>query len=146
MARRARLHKRRRSVSLELRRRAGHEHPDRTCNIRLGCAGRGVALGVENDDGVYRTLFERSTMPLWVVDEETRRFLAVNDAAIEKYGWSREEFLAMRLDDLACDDDDNPSRADFRSYVPEPRPGAFVLGPLRHRRKDGSRLDVRIEV
>jgi two-component system cell cycle sensor histidine kinase/response regulator CckA len=103
-------------------------------------------LGVENDDGVYRTLFERSTMPLWVVDEETRRFLAVNDAAIEKYGWSREEFLAMRLDDLACDDDDSPSRADFRSYVPEPRPGAFVLGPLRHRRKDGSRLDVRIEV
>ena len=63
-------------------------------------------MGVENDDGVYRTLFERSTMPLWVVDEETRRFLAVNDAAIEKYGWSREEFLAMRLDDLACDDDD----------------------------------------
>jgi two-component system, cell cycle sensor histidine kinase and response regulator CckA len=98
-----------------------------------------------NQDGVYRTLFQRSTMPLWVVDEETQQFLAVNDAVSEKYGWSREEFLAMRMSDLSCDDPRLSSRTDYRSYVPRPGRGVMVFGPFRHRRKDGTRLDVRIE-
>src|SRR5450759_1139531 len=41
----------------------------------------------------YRLLFEANPHPMWVFDEETLAFLAVNDAAVVKYGWSREEFL-----------------------------------------------------
>ncbi len=103
-------------------------------------------LAVADQDGIYETLFRRSTMPLWVVDEETQQFLAVNDAVIDKYGWSREELLAMRVSDLSCDDERPSNRAEYRSYVPGPRPGVRVLGPYRHRRKDGARIDVRIEV
>ena len=32
---------------------------------------------------------------MWVLDRETLRFLAVNDAAIYKYGYTRGEFLCM---------------------------------------------------
>lgn len=41
--------------------------------------------------------FERHPDPMWVFDAETLFFLDVNDAAIKVYGYSREEFLAMKL-------------------------------------------------
>ncbi|MBK6458870.1 MAG: PAS domain S-box protein, partial [Gemmatimonadetes bacterium] len=48
----------------------------------------------------YRRLFEDSPIPLAVIDDETRRFLAVNSATIASYGYSREEFLAMTIFDV----------------------------------------------
>ena len=48
-------------------------------------------------DAGYRMLFEASPVPTWVYDAETLRFLAVNDAAVRHYGWSRAEFLEMRI-------------------------------------------------
>jgi PAS domain S-box-containing protein len=98
-----------------------------------------------NDDETYRVLFEQSSMPLWVIDEETQAFVAVNDAVIEKYGWSRDELLSMRASDLLCGDEELASRADYRQYVPKSRPGVVVLGPFTHRRKDATHIDVRIE-
>jgi two-component system, cell cycle sensor histidine kinase and response regulator CckA len=102
-------------------------------------------LSVDHGDGVYETVFKRSTMPLWVVDAETHAFLAVNDAVVDKYGFSREELLAMRVGDLHCDDEPLPSRASHRAYVPGPRPGVTVDGPYRHRTRDNGRIEVRIE-
>ena len=48
----------------------------------------------------YRLLFERNPLPMYVVDAESRRFLAANEAMTAHYGYSREELLAMRLDDI----------------------------------------------
>jgi PAS domain S-box-containing protein len=48
----------------------------------------------------YEDLFEANPHPMWVYDLETLCFLAVNDAAIAQYGYSREEFLRMRILDL----------------------------------------------
>src|ERR1051325_1823847 len=45
----------------------------------------------------YRTLFDGNPLPMWVYDFETLHFLAVNDAAVRHYGYTREEFLAMRI-------------------------------------------------
>ena len=98
----------------------------------------------DTPDRAYKILFEQSSMPLWVVEDESHAFLAVNDAVVVKYGWSREELLGMRASDLLCDEP-LTSRADYRQYVPEGRPGVVVTGPYRHRRKDGARLEVRIE-
>ena len=41
----------------------------------------------------------------WVYDFETLEFLEVNGAAIERYGYSREEFLKMRLTDIRAERD-----------------------------------------
>jgi PAS domain-containing protein len=43
----------------------------------------------------YRLLFDANPQPMWVFDRETFAFLAVNQAAVDHYGWSRDEFLAM---------------------------------------------------
>ena len=48
----------------------------------------------------YRELFKNNPQPMWVYDLETLRFLAVNNAAVQHYGYSRDEFLAMTIKDI----------------------------------------------
>ena len=52
------------------------------------------------DVDTFRQLFDASRHPMWMFDRTTRQFVAVNDAAIALFGWSRDELLAMRLDDV----------------------------------------------
>ena len=54
-----------------------------------------AAVHTARSEHRYRMLFERNPLPMWVYDVETLAFLAVNDAAVRHYGYSREEFLAM---------------------------------------------------
>jgi len=48
----------------------------------------------------YRSLFDTLPLPMWVVDRDSLRFLAVNQAAIDRYGYSREEMLGMTVLDI----------------------------------------------
>jgi len=48
----------------------------------------------------YRLLFENNPHPMWVYDVETLNYIEVNEAAIQKYGYSREEFLEMNIKDI----------------------------------------------
>jgi two-component system, cell cycle sensor histidine kinase and response regulator CckA len=45
----------------------------------------------------YRSLFDTLPLPMWVLDTDTLHFLAVNQAAVDRYGYTREEFLAMTV-------------------------------------------------
>jgi len=91
-------------------------------------------------DARYRMLFEASPLPMWVYDAKTLQFLAVNDAAVRHYGWSREEFLAMRITDIR-------PRAEVEALVVNLR-GGSIGSPERqswhHRRRDDSVIDVEI--
>lgn len=49
--------------------------------------------------------FTRNPLPLWIVDPETLAFVAVNDAAVSRYGYPRERFLAMRISDIRPPED-----------------------------------------
>ncbi len=55
---------------------------------------------LEQSEQRYTALFEQGPLPMWVFDVQTTRFIAVNDAAVRQYGYSREEFLSMSLDDI----------------------------------------------
>ena len=83
----------------------------------------------------YRFLFNANPLPMWVVDTATRRFLAANDAAVRQYGYSREEFLAMSVDEVRAAEDDAVPGDVFPGF-----PGSTV----RHRRKDGSLMNVEV--
>jgi len=52
---------------------------------------------IERAEMQFRELFDLNPLPFWVFDLESLRFLAVNEAAIRKYGYSREEFLGMTI-------------------------------------------------
>jgi len=88
----------------------------------------------------YRLLFDNNPVPMWAYDIETLRYLAVNDAAIKTYGYSREEFLAMSIRDVRPDDDREPLVDRVRA-LPK---GYNQTGKWRHRRKDGTVFPVEI--
>ncbi len=48
----------------------------------------------------YTAVFEQGPLPMWVFDAKSRRFMAVNDAAVRQYGYTREQFLTMTLADI----------------------------------------------
>lgn len=48
----------------------------------------------------YLTIFENTPQPMWVIDTEDYRYIQVNEAAVKKYGYTREEFLNMTIFDL----------------------------------------------
>ncbi len=88
----------------------------------------------------YRLLFESNPHPMWVYDRETLAFLAVNDAALSQYGYSRGEFLSMTIKDLR-QQEDVPHLIDKVSRSAE---GLDAAGTWRHRKKDGTIFDAEI--
>jgi PAS domain S-box-containing protein len=88
----------------------------------------------------HRLLFEKSPLPMWVVDRETLLFLAVNEAAVCHYGYSRAEFLEMTLRDVRPPEEVPRLLADLvRDASEEGTP--FTT---RHRKKDGTVIDVEV--
>ncbi len=88
----------------------------------------------------YRLLFDSNPQPMWVYDLETLYFLAVNDAAVEKYGFSRDEFLQMTLIDIRPPEDASRLLDD----VAQPRPVLQHSGEWRHQVRDGRTIDVEV--
>jgi two-component system, cell cycle sensor histidine kinase and response regulator CckA len=85
----------------------------------------------------YRDLFEVNPQAMWVFDIETLRFLAVNNAAIRSFGYSREEFLAMTVKDIRPPEDVPALLEDVAIAMPD-EGGYRPRGQGRHLRKDGS--------
>ena len=90
----------------------------------------------------YRLLFDSSPQMMWVFDRATLRFLAVNDAAVEHYGYSRAEFLAMTLRDIRPPED-VPALMAALKQDPEPALRS-AAGVFRHRKKDGTVINVEV--
>ncbi len=86
----------------------------------------------------HRKLFENNPHPTWVFDRETLRFLAVNAAAVGKYGYSRDEFLAMTVKDIRSPED-VPALLEAVGALGD---GNESNGTWRHRTKDGTVIDV----
>ena len=89
----------------------------------------------------YRLLFEHNPQPLAVYDLETLQLINVNEAMVSQYGYSREELLAMSGLDLLVPEDVASVRVYLASNPGVTPPGAGPKG-WRHRRKDGTILDV----
>ncbi|MFZ2490409.1 MAG: PAS domain S-box protein, partial [Thermoanaerobaculia bacterium] len=87
----------------------------------------------------YRTLFDANPLPMWVYDCETLAFVAVNDAAVRHYGYTREEFLAMSILDIRPEEEVPGVRAILGNLSERRGPNLF-----RHRFKDGTIIDVEI--
>ena len=60
---------------------------------------------LKDSESRYKLLFESTPQPIWVYNEATLAFLAVNEAATRTYGYSREEFLSMTVDKIRAKED-----------------------------------------
>ena len=85
----------------------------------------------------FRLLFDSNPVAMWLFDRETLRFLAVNDATVACYGWSREQFLTMKVTETRAEDE-----ATAEAYIralPEVQNDQYVG---QHRRADGTTFPV----
>ncbi len=88
----------------------------------------------------FGMLFANNPQPMWAYDRETLKFLAVNDASVELYRYSRDEFLTMRITDLC-----SPEEVDRLLLDMLRNRGAFERsGEWQHRLRDGSIIDVEL--
>ena len=99
-----------------------------------------AAERVQGSERKYRQLFEGNPTAMFVYDAETLRFLAVNEAAVRRYGYTREEFLAMTLTDMRPEEE----AVKLREILAQYRGGPARATGLRHRRRDGTLIDVEV--
>lgn len=87
----------------------------------------------------YKSLFQYSPMPMWVLDRHSLKFLSVNDAAVELYQYTREEFMYLTVKDLwvnaepAIEEIVKTQRHDFFNFK------------ISHRKKDGEIMHLEIQ-
>jgi PAS domain S-box-containing protein len=101
---------------------------------------RRVAENMRQSEEMHRLLFEQSPIPMWLVEQGTLQFLAVNDAAVSHYGYSRAEFLEMTLRDVRLPEDVPGLLADIASGSS----GQGIPLTRRHRKKDGTLIHVEV--
>jgi PAS domain S-box-containing protein len=119
--------------------------PDVTRALAQAATGAVAVLGSSamiepgrEDDSPF-ALFDTAPIPMWIYDIESLQFLDVNSYAIARYGYTRDEFLGMRRDDIRP--------RDGRSLPDEERArrgGFTVWKHQRHLWKNGQLRDVAI--
>ena len=95
---------------------------------------------LQHKEEQYRLLFENNPVPMWVYEPTTLRFLAVNEAAVAHYGYSRAEFFRMRVTDLLLPED----RARLVNIIAQLKSGRSASLEWRTVRRDGSIVEVEI--
>lgn len=93
----------------------------------------------------FRNFFENNPAPMFIYLRETGACLDVNLAAVERYGYSREEFLTMTIFDIRPPEDVARLKEYMRT-TPGPETGYRAVGEWRHRTKSGEIVDVDIRV
>lgn len=107
-----------------------------TAAAKAGKARAIVALQASEER--YRLLFDKNPHPIWVFDAQTLKILAVNESAVERYGYSREEFSRMTIKDMRPSED----LPDLLRSLDETRDLDEVFYTGKHKKKDGTVIEV----
>lgn len=89
----------------------------------------------------YNKMFARNPIPMWIYDTDTLAFLEVNQAAIERYGYSRDEFMKMTLKDIRPEED----MEHFYRALALQEEGEELHEYYRHKTKQGEILYVSVQ-
>jgi len=115
-------------------------------NLKLGATVFGDILALTVSDvtalkrreASFRLLFDNNPMPMWVFDPETTGFISVNDAAVQHYGYSRDRFLSMKIDEI-WPEDERVSHKEALLHIGE---AYQSTRNWRHIKADGSEIHV----
>ncbi len=95
---------------------------------------------LKDNEERYRLLFDHNPHPMFVYDQETFQFLAVNEAALTHYGYTKDEFLDMNIMDIRPKEDAQL----LSDYLKNGLSGMKKFGVWRHIKKNGEIIDVDI--
>lgn len=138
-------------LALHAEPRSAHEQHlagDRWVRIEERRTADGGSVGIRVDisdlkqrEESFRLLFEGNPVPMWLYDRQSLDILAVNDAAIDHYGYSRGKFLSMSILDIGPQEDWEAVRSAAAIGASEKR---NAERSWRHLKADGSLIDVSI--
>lgn len=103
----------------------------------------GIAVAsshVPPSSGAQPMLRLNSSFPMWVFDRGTLQFLAVNDAALARYGYTRDEFLSMTIREIRAPDE----LASIPEALTHLDRGVEWLTAIKHRTKSGEVIPVEV--
>jgi PAS domain S-box-containing protein len=100
-------------------------------------------MPVTESDRTFQSFFECNPQPMFLLDLQTFRYLAVNNAALALYGYSREEFLELRQNDLRVEDQADQLAVDRVALA---RGSKKHFQDTRHRTTAGVILDVELDI
>ncbi len=99
-----------------------------------------IQKNLELSEEKYKSLFEKSPLPMWVLDRDQLNFLSVNKAAVNLYGYSKEEFLKMTVRDLWA-----PDQEQRINKIVSANQNEYFKLKVRHLTKDGNVLYVSVK-
>ena len=98
---------------------------------------------MQESEEKYRLLFYQNPQPMWIYDKETLEFLEVNEAAITHYGYTREEFLSMKITQIRPESELKRLKEHLER---QPRTNGLSTEPIwKHRKKNGQVILVEIK-
>lgn len=95
-----------------------------------------------NSNSNFLSLFENSPLPMWVFDTQTLKFLEVNVAAVEVYGYAKTEFLSMDINDIRLPEDKHEISEIVKRNL---KSGKFFKNVFRHLKKNGDIISVEVK-
>jgi PAS domain S-box-containing protein len=118
----------------------------RKIESELAVSCKAAEESLRKSEEQYRLIFDGNPVPMWIFERDTLRFLEVNDAAVQHYGYSREEFLSMTLKDLRSNEE-TPALIEYlHSLVAQNAPSRLgFAGVWTHKRKNGTPLEAEIK-
>ena len=105
---------------------------------------RKTSLQLIESEKRFSTLFQLSPQPMWVYDNETLRFIQINKAAVEKYGYSENEFLTMTILDIRPEEEIQKVKDALSFKKGNDKVENTVTGRFRHHKKSGEPFEVEI--
>ncbi|HEY4773819.1 MAG TPA: PAS domain S-box protein, partial [Xanthobacteraceae bacterium] len=119
---------------------------DRWLRVEERRTSDGGSIGIRVDitelkqrEATFRLLFDGNPLPMYVFDAQTLKFLAVNDAAVAQFGYSREQFLTMTVLDVRPAEDHHLLLSALRAF------SGYHMAKGRHYFKaDGSMFEADI--
>ncbi|MEI9955885.1 MAG: PAS domain-containing protein [Ferruginibacter sp.] len=103
---------------------------------------KNAELELTESEEKYRVLFYHNPMPSWIIEKDGIAILDANDAALELYGYTREEFLALNVMQLRPQEE--YIKYQQHSATMQEAPVEGNIGMWRHIKKDGSPVDVEL--
>jgi hypothetical protein len=110
--------------------------------LRRLLGGRSPPGGGPDADATYRAMFHAHPQPMWVFERATLRFLEVNAAAVAHYGYSRDEFLSMTIQQIRPEEERERLLQALAANQQVMAPGQAHDDTWVHLCKDGRRIDV----